>query len=228
VHRHCIHTKQNLLSSSSAATMSDSLFAMVGADYVLMAADTAQSRSVLVMKDYQDKIMKLEDNKLLGASGTPGDKDHFCEYIQKNMALYTLRHNRPMTMHAAAHFIRGELAHALRSSPYMANLLFGGFEEKEGPSLYFVDYLASLQKLDFACQGYAGYFLLSIFDRHYKKGMNLEEGLKLMHLCISQLKTRFVLNAPNFIIKVVDKNGCKILETGQEKQEKPEKQEMSL
>jgi hypothetical protein len=38
-----------------------------------------------------------------------------------------------------------QLAYALRKGPYQANLLLGGFDEKDGAALYFMDYLASLQ-----------------------------------------------------------------------------------
>jgi hypothetical protein len=38
-----------------------------------------------------------------------------------------------------------QLAIALRKAPYQANLLLGGYDEKDGAELYFMDYLASLQ-----------------------------------------------------------------------------------
>jgi 20S proteasome subunit beta 4 len=196
--------------------MGDNLIGLTGADYVLIAADSATSRSIVLMKENEDKIMHLDSHKLLAASGPTGDREHFTEFIQRNLELYQLRQGHSLSNHAAAHFTRGELATALRSNPYQVNLLLGGFDKEQGPSLYFIDYLASLQKLDFACQGYAGYFVLSIFDRHYRKGMNLEEGLQLLRLCLEQLKTRMVLNSVSFIIKVVDKDGIRVLDAGKQ------------
>jgi len=193
--------------------MSDLIIGLVGQDYVLMAADTSQARSILMMKDDDDKILHLDDKKLLGASGPVGDKAQFCEYITRNIALYALRTGIPLSVHGAAHFTRGELAEFLRRSPYFVNLLLGGVD-KDGPSLYFLDYLASSHKMDFACQGYAGYLVLSILDKYWKKGMTLDEGVQLMHLCIEQLKTRFVLNSSSFVIKVADKDGIRVLEPG--------------
>lgn len=38
----------------------------------------------------------------------------FTEYVQKNVSLYQYRNNIPLTTNAAANFIRGELATALR------------------------------------------------------------------------------------------------------------------
>jgi len=183
---------------------------------LFLAADSATARSIVLMKENEDKIMHLDSHKLLAASGPSGDREHFTEFIQRNMELYELRQGHSLSSHAAAHFIRGELATALRSNPYQVNLLLGGYDKDEGPALYFMDYMASLQKLDFACQGYAGYFVLSILDRHYKKGMNLEEGLAVLQLCLEQLKTRFVLNGVSFVIKVVTKDGITVLDAGKQ------------
>jgi 20S proteasome subunit beta 4 len=192
--------------------MSDSLIGLVGEDYVLIAADTAMARSIVLLKGDQDKIMDIESNKLLAASGSQGDRDQFCSYIEKNINLYTLRTGVPLTTHAAANFTRSELADALRKNPYSVNLLLGGIDADGTPSLYFIDYLASMGKMDYAMAGYAGYFLYSFMDKYYKKGLKLDEGLKLLQGAIHELNTRLVLNSVNFTIKVLDKNGVRIIQ----------------
>lgn len=191
--------------------MGDSIFGFLGKDFVILVADTTQARSILVMKGDEDKIFKVDSHKLMAAAGPPGDRIQFLEYIEKNLTLYALRTGNPLSTKAAVTFTRGELASALRSSPYQVNILFGGYDQDEGPSLYFLDYLASLHKMNFACHGYAGYFLLSILDRHWKEGMTVEESLKLVKYCTDQLKSRFVLNSVNFEIKMIDKNGIQVL-----------------
>lgn len=47
------------------------------------------------------------------------------------------------------------------------NLVFGGVDEN-GPSIYFIDYLGVLQKMNYASHGYGSYILLSLFDRLWK------------------------------------------------------------
>jgi len=192
--------------------MADNLIGLVGADFVILAADTAQSRSIMKLKDDEDKIIKLDNYKLLAGSGPQGDRTQFSEYIQKNIALYELRQGIPLSTHAAANYTRGELAEALRSNPFQINSLIAGYDKEEGFSLYYLDYLAALNKQDYACQGYAGHFLLGLLDKHYKKGMTLDEGLSLIRLCVDQLKRRFVLDTTSFAIKVVVKEGCRTLE----------------
>jgi len=189
-------------------SMGDSLIAIKGKDYVIVAADSGATRSILKLKENEDKIVALDSSKLLAGSGPVGDRVQFSEYIQKNVKLYQFRNNIPLSNHAAANFIRTELADALRSAPYQVNLLLAGFDKK-GPALYWIDYLAALQELDFASQGYAGYFVSSILDRHYSKEMDFEEGLKLLRLCFKELQTRFVINTNTWFVKVVDKDGVR-------------------
>ena len=77
-------------------------------------------------------------------------------------------------------------------SPYQTNLLIGGWDEKAGPSLYFLDYLASLQKVNYAAHGYCGYFCLSILDRHVSFGAR-------------RASVMFCLFVLNFFLRSVDK-----------------------
>ena len=54
----------------------------------------------------------------------------------------------------------------------------------------------------------------SLLDAHWKEGMTEEEGMHLMKLCIAEINTRFMINMPNWVIKVVDKNGVRTLRKG--------------
>jgi len=180
-------------------------------DAVITLADRSAGRSIVKMKEDEDKGHKLDDHKLLLATGEPGDSIQFCEYISKNIALYNLRNGYDLSTRAAAHYIRGELATALRSNPYQVNLILAGHDKEDGPSVHFIDYLGSLQTMNFAVHGYAGYFLLSLLDKYYREGQTVEEGILLLKMCITELKTRFVVST-RYLVKVVDENGIRIVD----------------
>lgn len=74
----------------------------------------------------------------------------------KNENEHVIRGRYDLSTRAAAHYIRGELATAIRQNPYEVNLVLAGYDKEEGPSVYFLDYLGSLQQMDFTCHGYAG------------------------------------------------------------------------
>jgi 20S proteasome subunit beta 4 len=101
--------------------------------------------------------------------------------------------------------IRSQLAHFLRKSPYNVNLMIAGYEDGKGPSLYYMDYLASLHELPRCAHGYAAHFTLGLLDRFYKRDLTEAEGIHIIRQCISELETRFLINRSGFVIKIVDK-----------------------
>lgn len=189
----------------------ESIIGIEGGDFVLIAADVANARSVVVMKDDMDKITKLDTHKLFAAAGTPGDVVKFTEHVMCDVKLNNLRLGIPMSTAAVANFTRGELARFLRKSPYQCNVLIGGMDAEE-PSLYSCDYLGTLTKLKFAAEGYAQYFVLSTLDRYWKKNMTVDDALIVIRKCINEVQKRLVINQPRFAIKIVDKDGVRIID----------------
>lgn len=92
----------------------ETVIALEGDGYVMLAADVSSARSIIVMKDDMDKVHQLDDYKLFAAAGIPGDVTKFTEHIQKDVRLYTLRSGIVMSMAATANYARGELARFLR------------------------------------------------------------------------------------------------------------------
>ncbi|KAJ4894311.1 Proteasome subunit beta type-2-A [Raphanus sativus] len=185
------------------------VFGLVGKGFAIVAADTSAVHSILLHKNNEDKIMLLDSHKLVAASGEPGDRVQFTEYVQKNVSLYKFRNGIPLTTAAAANFTRGELATALRKNPYSVNILMAGYDDESGASLYYIDYIATLHKVDKGAFGYGSYFSLSTMDRHYREDMSVEEAIELVDKCILEIRSRLVVAPPNFVIKIVDKDGAR-------------------
>jgi 20S proteasome subunit beta 4 len=153
--------------------------------------------------------MQLDPYKIAALAGDHGDRVQFSEFIQKNLHLDYYRTGLLHSVHAAASFTRRELSDALREHPYFVNILLGGIDDKEGASLYFIDYLGAMHKVQFGAHGYSSSFLLGLFDRLYKPNLIFEEGVEIIKSCISEIRQRFLINTCNFIVKVVDKQGVR-------------------
>ncbi|ENN71815.1 proteasome subunit beta type-2 [Dendroctonus ponderosae] len=179
-------------------------------DFVIIAADRTAANSIMVMKSDENKIYKLSNQLVMAVSGESGDTTQFAEYIAKNIQLYKMRNTYELSPKEASSFTRRILADTLRTrSPYMVNLLLAGYDEKEGPQLFYMDHLASVAKVDYAAHGYGGFFSLSIMDRNYLKTMTQEQGYELMKKCVEEVQKRLIINLPNFKVQIVDKNGIK-------------------
>ena len=164
----------------------------------------------MLYKQDEDKVMVLDKSKLLGTSGNSSDSVNFSEFVQKNLALYEISSGLKLSTHATANFIRGQLATAIRKGPVQTNLLLGGVDTDEA-SLYYLDYIGSSTKVNYGCHGHVSSFVLSILDRDWKENMTPEEALQLVYKCISEIQLRFLVQQPKFMIKIVDKEGIRVI-----------------
>ncbi|XP_029977219.1 proteasome subunit beta type-2 [Salarias fasciatus] len=189
------------------------LIGIQGPDFVLVAADNVAASSIIQMKHDYDKMFKLSEKILMLCVGEAGDTVQFAEYIQKNVQLYKMRNGYELSPAAAANFTRKNLADYLRSrTPYHVNLLLAGFDDADGPGLYYMDYLSSLAKAPFAAHGYGAFLTLSILDRYYRPDLTRDEAADLLKKCIEELNKRFILNLHSFTVRLIDKEGIHDLE----------------
>ncbi|KAF2969810.1 hypothetical protein GQX73_g3734 [Xylaria multiplex] len=198
------------------------LLGITGKDFTLIAASKAAMRGATILKASDDKTRQLNKHTLVAFSGEAGDTGmllQFSEYIQANAQLYSMRNETDLSPTALAHYVRGELATSLRSrKPYNVNLLLGGVDPiTHKPSLFWLDYLAALAPLPYAAHGYAQYYCLSILDKHHHPDMTLVQGIKVLEMCIDELKRRLPIDFKGMIVKVVTKDGIRDIEFNDDK-----------
>lgn len=155
------------------------------------------------------QIRELDSHKIVAAAGPQADCVQFLEYIKRNIALKEFRSGLKASTKGIANFVQTELATALRKNPYQVDMLLGGYDQGEGASMFFIDYLGAMVPINYGAHGYAKHFISATMDRHWRPKMNLEEALDLARKCIKELHTRFIINQPTFIIKVADENGIR-------------------
>ncbi|KAI0157477.1 nucleophile aminohydrolase [Xylariaceae sp. FL1272] len=195
------------------------LLGITGKDFTLIAASKAAMRGATILKTTDDKTKQLNKHTLVALSGEAGDTIQFSEYIQANAQLYSMRNEADLSPKALAHYVRGELATSLRSrKPYNVNLLLGGVDPiTHKPSLFWLDYLAALAPVPYAAHGYAQYYCLSILDKHHHPDMNLHQGIKVLQMCVDELKRRLPIDFKGMLVKAVTKDGIRDVEIDDDK-----------
>lgn len=63
--------------------------------------------------------------------------------------------------------------------------------------------------LSWLCTG--SYFVLSMFDKLWHKDLTEAEALELMEKGIAEVKSRLVVAPPSYCIKIVDKDGIRVV-----------------
>ena len=187
----------------------DTIISITGNDFGIIAINTSVINSIVFVKEDLDKFMEIGKNKFLAVSGYPGDVAQFTDFIQKTLLLHSLRTGLPLSTHSVANCIRKEISECLRKNPFKISILLIGFDKSVGSSLYSVDNLGTLQRMDYCVQGYAAFFLFSFLDRRYKPKMKMEDILDIIIQSKTILKNRFIINQINFLIKIVDSKGCR-------------------
>ena len=191
----------------------DCLFGIRGKDFVILAADGTVEFSIVKFKDTEDKITVVDGDKLFASAGAQGERTQLMDHLEKNINLYSIRNGVKLTTKAAANFTRGEMARALRESPFNVNLLVGGFDKVCGPSLFYIDHLSAMQEVNRAAHGYGAYFVSGLLDRYWTPDMTEADAIGLMNKCIAEIRLRFLLDRNNFVVKVVDQNGTRVVQT---------------
>jgi len=183
-------------------------------DFVILAADGSVARSIMVIKQDEQKITKLSDSLAMAVVGESGDTVQFADYIAKNIQLYKMRNGYELCPKAAATFTRKNLADSLRSrNAYRCDLLLAGFDRySNAPELYFIDYLGSIAEVPYAAHGYGGIFSTGVMDAGYRPDMTVEEAHDLLKACAKEIHKRFLVNMPSFKCVVIDKDGTRDLE----------------
>ncbi|KAI8437989.1 hypothetical protein MSG28_010647 [Choristoneura fumiferana] len=186
------------------------LLGMCCNDFAMIAADQTNTHGVLVLKDDEEKVHKISDSLLMGVNGDAGDTTQFAQYIAKNIQLYRMKNMYPLSVDAVVHFTRRNLADSLRNdAPYKVNLLIGGYDEKEGGQLYYIDFLAACVKVPYATHGFGGLLSMSILDRFHKPTLTEQEAYQVLTHCVQEVHRRLFIKLPNFQVSVVSKDGVK-------------------
>lgn len=147
----------------------DCAFAVQGSDYILIASDRSVVRSIIKLQESEDKLTLLSDSQILAACGEVSDRNSFSKLIKGELEYYYYRYNNRLNTDEVANYTRSILAENLRKSPYHANSLIAGYDAEEGPKLYWLDYLGSMEKVKKAAHGYGAHFLYGIMDNYEKK-----------------------------------------------------------
>ncbi|KAG6283062.1 putative proteasome subunit beta type-4 [Claviceps purpurea] len=202
-------TTPSHISSITRFHIMEVLLGITGKDFTIIAASKAAMRGATILKASDDKTRALNKHTLMAFSGEAGDTVQFAEYIQRNAQLYSMRNETDLSPSGLAHFVRDQLASSLRSRrPYNVNLLMGGVDPITGkPHLYWLDYLAALADVPYAAHGYAQYYCLSILDKHHHPDITLGQGIKLLTLCVDELKRRLPIDFKGMVVKAIKADG---------------------
>ena len=79
------------------------------------------------LKQDENKLYKIDTNKLLGLSGPHADRASFAEYVEKNLTLDKLRRGTKQSSWATANWIVRAVGLCLAQRPLSSTVFVCGF-----------------------------------------------------------------------------------------------------
>ncbi|KAH8238670.1 hypothetical protein KR038_011691 [Drosophila bunnanda] len=191
----------------------ETILGIKGPDFVMLASDTMQAKSLIFMKDDQSKVHRLSDFNMMAAVGDGGDTLQFTDYISKNLHLYKIANGYHLSARAAAHFTRRHLADYIRTNTrYQVAMLLAGYDATEGPDLHYIDSLGAAQSINHAGHGWGSMFCGSILQRFWHENLTQPEAFCILRKCVVEIQKRLIINQRNFEVFVVDSKGMRKME----------------
>lgn len=160
---------------------------LVCKDGIVLAADRRATAGFVVNKKAK-KIIPITDFMAATMAGLVSDAQLLSKLVKAELKLKDLQCNRSSSVREAANLLGGMLYVNLRKMsmvPGIVGFLLGG-KDSEGFHLYDLGIDGSVTDVDdYVSDGSGSVFALGVLETLYKKGLTIDEGVKVAARAIS-------------------------------------------
>ncbi len=183
-------------------------------DGIVMASDRQSTAGTIVMNKNSEKTKKINDYLLVSGTGMVSDIQRTEKVLPAELKLKELRSKTRPSVKQAANLLANILYSGIRQPsmiPTQMGSLIGGFNEDGTVELYSIEPAGSVLKVEEydANFGSGMPYVLGLLERQYKKGMSVDEGIKLAVECIKSSTQRDVGSGHGIDVFTITKSGIK-------------------
>jgi proteasome beta subunit len=178
-------------------------------DGVVLGADKRATAGHFIADNKAKKVHEITKDMGVTIAGTVSDAQLIIKLIKANIRLKDIQTRRKSTVKEAANFLSGIIYNNIRkfsTIPGVAHFLLGG---KDGCGFHIYDVFAdgSLSEIDdFVSSGSGSVMAYGVLEGEYKKGLSVEEGVKLVTKCLNSALRRDSASGSGIqIITITDK-----------------------
>ncbi len=183
---------------------------------IVLAADRRQSyggqSGVSYVAGTAKKIQNLNERMVVTTAGTASDSRKVIDIIKAEIRLKELRTKSRLSVSEVANLLSNMVFNNIRTPsmiPSIAHFLLAGRDEL-GVHLFDISPDGYLQEVDtYSATGSGIMQAHPILDSEYKKGMSIEEGIKLATKCIKSSMGRDPAVGGGIDIYTIDKDSLK-------------------
>ncbi len=190
------------------------ILGIVCRDGVVMASDRQITAGTLVVGKNYPKTISINDYLLISFTGMVSDAQRVPKVLAAELKLKELRSKTRPSVKQAASLLANMSYNGIRQPsmiPQQAGFLLGGFNEDGSAELFTIEPAGSVVKVeDYDANFGSGMpFVLGLLERQYKKGISVEEGVKLAVECIKSSTQRDTGSGFGIDVFTITKDGIK-------------------
>ena len=180
-------------------------------DGIILAADKRSTAGYIANKKVL-KVVNITDHVAVTTAGQVSDIQLLVKLIKAEIRLKDIQTNRKTTVIEISNMLAGLLYNNIRKMsmiPGIAAFLLGGADDK-GFYLYDLGVDGSLQEIDdFTSDGSGSVFALGSLETTFKKGLTLEEGLKVAVKAVNAAMQRDLYSGNGIDVITITSKGIK-------------------
>jgi len=185
---------------------------LVCKDGLVLAADKRATSGYLISYKKFDKIMTITDNVAVTVAGTVSDVQLLIKYLRAELRLKDIRTGRKTTVKEAANLLANFVYNNIRKMsmiPGISHFIIGG-TDSSGLHLYDLSPDGSIVEIDdYISSGSGSVMVFGVLETLYKKGLSVDEGVKLAAKGINAAVQRDIASGNGIDIITITKDGIK-------------------
>jgi proteasome beta subunit len=179
---------------------------LVCKDGIVMASDRRATMGYLIASKDIDKIYPVSDRIAMTIAGGVGDAQTLIRWMTAELKLYELKHEKPVTVEAAATLLANILTQ-YKFYPFFVQLLIGGIDEK--PRLFSVDMLGGITEEKVTSTGSGSPIAYGVLEELFVPDKDISVNLPVAAKAVSAAMKRDAASGERVDLVVVTKFGFK-------------------
>jgi len=185
---------------------------LVCKDGLVLAADKRATSGYLIAWKKFDKIISVTDNIAVTVAGTVSDVQLLTKYLKAELKLKDIRTGRETNVKEAANLLANFVYSNIRKLsliPGISHFIVGG-KDSSGFHLYDLSTDGSIVEVDdYISSGSGSVMVFGVLETLYKKGLSIDEGVKLAAKSINAAVQRDIASGNGIDIITITKDGVK-------------------
>jgi len=181
-------------------------------DGIVLAADKRATAGYLIASKKTEKIHQISENIAVTMAGTASDAQLLVKIARAELKLKALRTGQEVSVREAANLISRLVYDNIRkfsSIPGISQFILAG-KDSNGFGLYDLFPDGTIEECeDYMASGSGSVMAFGVLETLYKKGMSIDEGIKLAVKCLNAAIQRDIASGSGFDVVTITNEGVK-------------------